>query len=114
MPIFFIRLPTMNTCIVTPGIMTDVTGACLCYSSDWGDFFCVRVFVTLPEVIPSVCTTQVKFLSIFTMRSSHRFSETLDFIDSLTKTVQVVLVFFSPRTGLVTMMNVKADMRGTA
>jgi hypothetical protein len=48
------------------------------------------------------------------MRSSHRFSETSDFIDSLTRTVEVVLVFFSPRTGLVTMMNVKADMRGTA
>ena len=43
MPIFFIRLPTMNTCIVTPGIMTDVTGGCLCYSSDGGDSFHVLV-----------------------------------------------------------------------
>ena len=35
------------------------------------------------------------------------------FIDSLTQTIQLVFVFFSPGAGLVTMLNVQADMSGT-
>jgi hypothetical protein len=40
-------------------------------------------------------------------------SSTSSFIDSLTRTIQVVLLFYVPGSGLVTMLNIKADMSGT-
>ena len=40
-------------------------------------------------------------------------SSTSSFIDSLTQTIQVVLLFYVPGSGLVTMLNIKADMSGT-
>jgi len=41
------------------------------------------------------------------------FLSTNNFIDSLTQTIQLVFVFFSPGAGLVTMLNVQCDMSGT-
>ena len=37
---------------------------------------------------------------------------TSDFIDSATQTVEIVLVFFTPQSGLVTILNVSADLSG--
>jgi len=41
---------------------------------------------------------------------NNEFSSTSNFIDSLTQTIQLVFVFFSPGAGLVTMLNVHCDM----